>query len=144
MHTNLIKLCVGADDIDDLADWQRRQMIMRAKAGLPERPSCQTRMSPKRAEELTDGGSLYWVIKGMILVRSPIVDVQTLTDRGGRAYCEIDLDPALVRVVPTPRKAFQGWRYLEPKDAPADLGEAAGGDRLPEELAVKLRESGVW
>ncbi len=129
----MIKLCVGCDTVEDLLDWRADQTgpwLMR------------TRQTPKRAAEMVDGGSLYRVFKGVILCRQAILDVATVRE-GVTSRCEVTLDPAIVRVAPTPRRAFQGWRYLEPKDAPADFGDAASGD-LPIELARKLREAGAW
>jgi len=143
MTIHLVKLCVGAETVDDLRHWQARQMRMRSGESRPARPACQTRMTPKQTEALIEGGSLYWVIRGMILVRNRIVGVKTLTDRSGRACCEIDLDPEAVLVEPTPRKAFQGWRYLKPAEAPADLRSGQTGE-LPVKLARELREAGVW
>lgn len=136
MTIHMVKLCVGADDIGDLVDWQKR--LMRDHAA----PFHQTRMMPKRAAELTDGGSIYWVIRGVIQMRQPIVGVNQITDRGGRKACELIFDPELVRVEPTPKRAFQGWRYLQPGDAPADLrGQAVDA---PPELMAGLKNALVW
>ncbi len=143
MTIHMVKLCVGAETVDDLRHWQARQMRIRSGEGRPARPACQTRMTPKQTNALIEGGSLYWVIKGMILVRNRIVGVETLTDRSGRAYCEIDLDPEAALVEPTPRKAFQGWRYLKAAEAPRDLAGGLSGD-VPVKLAQQLREAGVW
>lgn len=146
MTVHILKLAVGAESLADMEAWQARQMKMRAALGQPARPACQTRMMPKRGDELLDGGSLYWVVKGMILFRQRILDVAALTDETGRAYCELDLDPARTLVVPTPRKAFQGWRYLKPEEAPADIGgdSGAGAGEMPADLARDLRQAGVW
>ncbi|HEX6867102.1 MAG TPA: DUF1489 domain-containing protein [Caulobacteraceae bacterium] len=135
MTLHLIKLCVGVDSVDELRDWRAE----RKKRGIA--PVVPTRQTPKRADELMDGGSLYWVIKGMILVRSPILAVRTLD--GGPQPCRIDLGEELILTLPQPRRAFQGWRYLDPKDAPADLPTGAQAD-APPELAKKLREIGAW
>jgi hypothetical protein len=136
MPVHMIKLVVGAATIDDLLDWRAAH----AKAGEPW--VLRTRMTPKRADEMTDGGSIYRVFKGVILCRQRILGVNTVGE-GVTARCEITLDDQIVRVAPTPRRAFQGWRYLEPKDAPPDLDEAAFGE-IPEELARQLREAGAW
>ena len=98
-------------------------------------------MWPKRADEVLAGGSLYWVIKGVILVRQRIIAIDDVVDDHG-PRCGLFLDPELVRTAPQPRRAFQGWRYLEPKDAPADLGELKGGGELPEHLRRQLVELG--
>lgn len=100
-----------------------------------------TRQTPKRAAELVDGGSLYWVIKGVILVRQPILKVVTLDS--GTQPCRIELGPDLIETAPQPRRAFQGWRYLPPADAPPDLA-VAGAEGVPQDLARQLREIGAW
>jgi hypothetical protein len=142
MH--IIKLCVGADSVEDLAEWQRRQIIFRREAGLSAVPVCNTRMTPAKADAVLAGGSLYWVIRGIIEVRQAITGIETLPD-GARTRCEFLLDPALVRVRPVRRRAFQGWRYLAPGDAPSDLaGQGASAGDVPEELARRLVEIGAW
>lgn len=143
MTIHIVKLCVGADSVEDLALWQAEQMKRAKKAKQEARPVCGTRMWPKRADDVLSGGSLYWVIKGVIGVRQRIVAIDHVTDNHG-PRCGLYLDPQLVRTVPQPRRAFQGWRYLEPKDAPADLSEAQGGADLPEHLRRQLVELGAW
>ncbi len=140
---HLIKLCVGADTIDDLQDWQEYVMGERRKLGLSPKPVHQTRQTPKRAEELVDGGSLYWVIKGNVLVRQRLIAVETLEDRNGKSYCELVLEPKLFLTEVQRRKAFQGWRYLKPEDAPRDLADSTAKD-VPPELGAALKEAGVW
>jgi hypothetical protein len=137
MTIHIVKLCVGADSVEDLAEWQKGQIKKR------KRPVCGTRMWPKRLQDVLAGGSLYWVIKGVISVRQRIVEIAEVTDNHG-LRCGLYLDPELVRTVPQPRRAFQGWRYLEPKDAPADLTAAQGGADLPEDLRRRLVELGAW
>lgn len=134
MSVHIVKLCVGADSVEDLAAWQ----------SVHKPPVCGTRMWPKREAEVLDGGSLFWVIKGMICVRQRIVKIDHVTDEHG-PRCGLYLDPELVRTVPQPRRAFQGWRYLKPEDAPADLGAGGAGedDGLPDELRRQLAEIGV-
>jgi hypothetical protein len=140
---NVIKLCVGADSIADLAAWQKMQ-VQRAKSrGNRVAPVCGTRAWPKRREDILAGGSLYWVIKGVIAVRQKIVAIEEVRDDHG-LRCGFYLGPRLIKTVPAPRRAFQGWRYLEPDDAPGDLAALKGGDELPEELRRKLVEIGAW
>jgi hypothetical protein len=136
MALHMIKLVVGAATVEDLLDWREAQRI----AGEPW--FLRTRMTPKRAAELVDGGSVYRVFKGVILCRQKILSVNTVGE-GAAARCQVTLDETVVRVSPTPRRAFQGWRYLEHKDAPPDLDETAFGD-VPEALARQLREVGAW
>jgi len=135
MALHMIKLCVGADTIEDLVEWQRTR-----EAG--DRWIMRTRQTPKRAAELLDGGSLYRVFKGVILCRQAILAVETVGE-GVTARCEVTVDPNIVRVAPTPRRAFQGWRYLQSQDAPPDLSIEAFGD-APPELVRQLREIGAW
>jgi hypothetical protein len=100
-------------------------------------------MWPKRAEAVLAGGSLYWVIKGVVSVRQRVVEIAQVRDDHG-LRCGLYLDAELVRTCPQPRRAFQGWRYLAPKDAPADLAEIQGGADLPEDLRRQLVELGAW
>ena len=144
MAINIIKLSVGAASLDDLVAWQQHQQVRRRALKMDPRPVCDTRMTPKRAAEVTAGGSLYWVIKGVILVRQSIEDITTFDDETGRSRCEFVLNPTLIKTAPQRRKAFQGWRYLETKDAPVDLSVATGGWALPEDLRAELIELGVW
>jgi hypothetical protein len=101
-------------------------------------------MVPKRAAELIDGGSLYWVIKGRISARQRLLGVEPFVDADGIGRCRLWLDPAVVPVRPRPMRAFQGWRYFAPADAPPDLEAAgAGAGALPEELRRELGELGL-
>lgn len=135
MPLHLIKLCVGIDSLEELRAWRAQ----RAKQGFA--PIVPTRQTPKRAAELMDGGSLYWVIKGSIMCRQTIVAVDTL--ESGTQPCRIALALELIATAPQPRRAFQGWRYLEHKDAPPDLSNDIAQDISPE-LARQLRELGAW
>ena len=95
-------------------------------------------------DELLDGGSIYWVIKGVIQVRQAFTDIRVIDDRNGQRACELVFEPELVAVEPMPKRPFQGWRYLKPKDAPADLKAGRGGDDIPPDLHAKLKEAMVW
>lgn len=141
---HLVKLCVGVERVEELARWQEGRAAERRAAGQDARPRHVTRMWPRRADELLDGGSLYWVMKGAILARQPIAALEE-TDLGdGVTRCAIVLEPELIRTVPAPRRPFQGWRYLKPEDAPADLAfDGADGAELPPELSAALSEVGV-
>ena len=137
---HLLKLSVGTDDVADLAEWQATPRAQSAD-GLPRHV---TRMWPKREADLLDGGSIYWVIKGVILCRQPLLRLDEYIGGDGIRRCAITCKPGLIRVEPTRKKAFQGWRYLDPADAPADLGRArAGEDSLPPSLSTALAEIGV-
>lgn len=102
-----------------------------------------TRQTPKRAAELIDGGSLYRVYRGQILSRQRILAVETV-DRGPSRHCEVTLAEEVIRTLPTPRRAFQGWRYLPASDAPPDLSFGGMEEAMPGDLAQRLRELGAW
>ena len=143
MPLHLIKLCVGADSVQDLETWIK-QKLKALKKGARREHIHTTRMVPKRANELTSGGSLYWVIRGQITCRERILDIRPFTDKDGIGRCRVVLDGKLVLVEPRPRAAFQGWRYLEMKEAPRDLSRAApGAARMPEAMRRELRELGL-
>lgn len=144
MALHLIKLCVGCDSVKDHEDWVRQKLKDRKKRKLALEYIHTTRMVPKRADELIDGGSLFWVIRGQISCRHRLIAVRPFVDREGVGRCRLALDPALVLVEPRPFRAFQGWRYLDAKDAPRDLDSAApGAATMPEELRRELRELGL-
>ena len=137
---HLLKLCVGAESVEDLLDWQRTHP---APYPTGERRHV-TRMWPKREAEVLAGGSLYWVVKGVILCRQRILRLDEIAGADGIRRCGIVLDPEVVRTEAAPRRPFQGWRYLEPKDAPRDLPKAREADTaLPEEMALALAEIGL-
>jgi hypothetical protein len=145
MALHLIKLCVGTDSIEDLASWQAERLQERRRAG-EKRPNLfhRTFQSPKRRDELLDGGSLYWVIRGQIMCRERLLAVRPFVDRDGIGRCRLVLDPKVILVEPRPFRAFQGWRYLETKDAPRDLDRAAPGARdMPENMRRELRQLGL-
>jgi len=141
MTVHLLKLCVGVETVQELADWQ----AMRLKRLKRERKRVElchrTLQSPKRRDEVLDGGSLYWVIKGFVLVRQHVLDLRPDTKDDGTACCGIVLDRALVTTRAHPRRAFQGWRYLDAADAPNDLrGFEDAADDMPRAMREDLRE----
>ena len=143
MPLHLIKLCVGCDSVQDLEGWIK-QRLKALKKGARREHIHTTRMVPKRAEELIDGGSLYWVIRGQIMCREKIAAIRPFVDREGVGRCRVVLVPKVVLVEPRPFRAFQGWRYLEAKDAPRDLDRAAPGARaMPEDMRRELRQLGL-
>ena len=144
MPLHLIKLCVGCDSVADLEDWIKQKLKEKKKRRQPPEHIHTTRMFPKRAEELTDGGSLFWVIRGQVACRERILDIRPTTGKDGIKRCQVVLDGKLVLVEPRPRSAFQGWRYLDVKDAPRDLARAApGAARMPEKMRRELQELGL-
>ena len=145
MALHLIKLCVGAHSIEDLADWQRGQMVALKKSAKRPLPYHTTFQTPKRQQELLEGGSLYWVMKGIITVRRRLVGFEEGAREDGTPCCVMVLDPELVPVRPVPRRAFQGWRYLKAEDAPEDLGKGAGDgvSAMPPGMRKRLAELGL-
>jgi len=143
MTVHLQKLSVGSESIQTLADWQNHVVSRRRKQGLSAHHVHVTRMFPKRREEILDGGSIYWVIKGNIICRNRVVGLEETTKNGHRA-CAIMMDPELIPVFPTPRRAFQGWRYLQEGDQPADLTGVESGMDLPASFRAKLIDLGAW
>ena len=141
---NLVKLCVGADEVADLELWQDRRRAEATARGEAYRPTHVTRMWPKRADEVLAGGSLYWVFKGQILARQRIVALEPREGADGITRCAIVMEDEIVRTRAAPRRPFQGWRYLAPEDAPPDLPKGrAGEDDLPDELRLALAEIGL-
>jgi hypothetical protein len=144
MSLHLIKLCVGCDSVRDLEDWIKQKLKAKRKTGEKPEHIHRTRMVPKRATELTDGGSLYWVIRGEVMCRQRIRDVRPFRDKDGIGRCSLVLDPKVILVEPRPYRAFQGWRYLAANDAPRDLDKAVkGAAAMPETLCRELRELGL-
>jgi len=137
MPLHLVKLCVGCRDIAHLAAFQK------ARREATGRNAHVTRMVPRRAKEILDGGSLYWVINGMITVRQRIVAIEPFVDDEGVKRCRLELDTELVPVRPMPRRPFQGWRYLEEADAPPDMNMADGEEDLPEDMRRDLGSLGL-
>ncbi len=144
MTLHLIKLCVGCDSVQDLEDWIRQKLKDKRKRGEKPEHIHRTRMAPKRAAELTDGGSLFWVIRGEVACRQRLLAVRPFRDKDGIGRCALVLDPKVVLVELRPCRAFQGWRYFAAKDAPRDLSKAApGAAAMPEKLRRELRELGL-
>lgn len=144
MALHLIKLCVGAESLQDLREWVAERSLTALAAGLQPHTTHTTRMVPKRLDELLPGGSLYWVIKGQVAARQPLLDIVTFTGGDGINRCNLVLGPEIIETAPQPKRPFQGWRYLKQEDAPRDLG-AIGEDvaAMPEDLRRELAELGL-
>ncbi|MCF2869674.1 DUF1489 domain-containing protein [Octadecabacter sp. G9-8] len=137
---HLQKLSVGTEGVADLAAWQNTKRAQ-AGDGLPRHV---TRMWPKRETELLAGGSIYWVVKGSLLCRQRIARLDEYFGSDGIRRCAIVLDPELIRVVPTLKRPFQGWRYLKDADAPMDLPAGREEEEaLPASLSAALAEIGI-
>jgi hypothetical protein len=138
MTIHLIKLSVGVTDVAHLQSIQSRRL--EATGQVFHR----TRMWPKRQADLLDGGSIYWVIRGSVLARQRVLGLHDDIDEDGQRRCRLELDRKLVETCRQPQRAFQGWRYLDPAAAPADLADTAGqGDELPPHLVEELKRLGL-
>ncbi|MGO8712807.1 MAG: DUF1489 family protein [Rhizomicrobium sp.] len=142
MTLHLIKLCVGADSLEHLSQWQEMRLAELKNKKKPLELMHVTRQTPKRAEELLDGGSLYWVIKGQIAARQHLIALRPLV-RNGVPHCGIVYDPELIATARRTHRPFQGWRYLNAGDAPTDARNLKGGKGLPEALKAELAELGL-
>jgi hypothetical protein len=141
MTVHLIKLCVGVDTVAELAEWQAERLIRLAREKKKVEHCHRTLQMPRRRDEVLDGGSLYWVIKGFVLVRQRVLDLRPDVKNDGTACCGIVLDTELVATRAHPRRAFQGWRYLDPADTPEDAkGFAESADDMPRAMREDLRE----
>lgn len=135
-YINLVKLCVGVDSLADLASY------IEARQSTETRHV--TRMWPRRAVELLNGGSLYWVIKGQVRARQRIIALDEVIGKDGIRRCGIRMDAALIATQSAPKRPFQGWRYLEPGLAPPDLPQIRAAELdLPMTLNAALAEIGV-
>jgi hypothetical protein len=142
MTVHLIKLSVGPDSLTDLAQWQAgRLRDMKRKKQKPQLTHV-TRHRPKRAEEVLDGGSIYWVIKGVIVARQKLTGFAPAM-KNGIPHCGLMLDPKLITVQMRPRRPFQGWRYLDPADAPPDLTPWDTTHEMPGTLQRELMALGL-
>ena len=139
---HLIKLAVGVEDLAHMKKVQAARRKQRRQS--PRSPHwVYTRNTPRRSEELLDGGSLYWVVRGVIRCRQELVGFDDDFDREeARKYCRIKVKRTLIRTAPQACKAFQGWRYLEPDRAPPDLSHGDTSDR-PAERAAELKRLGL-
>lgn len=133
---NLMKLCVGCASPDELEGWQRR---------FGDRPAEHvTRMWPTREAELVEGGSIFWVFKGVMLARQRLLRLEERTGHDGIRRCALIMDREMVRTAALPRRPFQGWRYLRGADAPVDLAPGRAAEpTLPPHLMRELAEMGL-
>jgi hypothetical protein len=141
---HIIKLCVGCDSVEDLGQWQRARLAKMRRRNAKARLRHVTRSMPKRAQDVLDGGSLFWVIKGYVRVRQRIIGLRAVRDEERGTACAIELAPRLTKTQLVAWRPFQGWRYLTPEEAPPDLPpRSKGDDDLPPKLAAALRELGL-
>lgn len=146
MTLHMRKLSVGTETVEGLMEFQAMRRADRLARGEPGFSRHVTRMWPKRADEILSGnGSMYWIIKGVMQARQPILDFEEVIGADGVRRCGIVLDHDLVLTAPRPARAFQGWRYFEAKDAPPDLADVKGevDPGMPPEMLAELRELGL-
>jgi len=133
MPLNLTKIAFRSESPETLRAWLESQ----ARNPWGE-ARLTTRYLPKRHAEMT-GGSLYWIHQHVVVGRSPLLGFEAKPE--GRYW--IRLEPRLIAVHPQARRAHQGWRYLDSKDAPADLDLDLGDDALPGHLVSELAKLGL-
>jgi len=142
-NIHIIKLAVGITDIKHFWDIQRmHEMDYHGVRAVP----CWTRYKPKRGDEiLREGGSIYRVVKNRIVCRHKILGFEIVETQEKGKMCMIMQDAEMIETVAMPRKAFQGWRYLKPADAPPDKGIYTGEqtDTIPDDLAEELKDAGI-
>jgi hypothetical protein len=143
MVIHLVKLCVGVETVEDLQAWIDQRQAQRVREGLAAEQIHTTRMTPKRRDEILAGGSLYWVIKGAVQARQPIIDLRAIRGEDGIGRCQIVMSPELVRTEAQPKRAFQGWRYFKASDTPRDLDPALATSDLPAAFVRELADLGL-
>ena len=139
MTYHLKKIAVGIETIERLRI--RQEMLLSAYGKILHT----TRNMPKQKEQLIKTGSIFWIIKRNVLVRQKILNIISVIRDDGSKGCEIELDKDLVRVIPTPMKPFQGWRYYMVDDTPPDLNLGnLENDDLPENINSELIKLGLY
>lgn len=137
MALNMLKIAAGVSDLDELKELQKERRKERGFYAF------YTRNMPKREEEILDGGSIYWVIKGQIQARQRIKSFKPIVNHRGRPAVLVLFEARLTPTQWRPHRAFRGWRYLEPKEAPKDLPKGAKAKGLPPKMEAELRELGL-
>ncbi len=131
MPLHLTKVAYGATSLEDMRAWF---------AGRGDLAYLTTRYLPKRHAEILDGGSLFWIFKHQLVLRSTILRFEEA--EGGKTNIVISTE--LIPVHPRPKRAHQGWRYLDEADAPVDLGIGEEpGETMPGNLASELARLGL-
>jgi hypothetical protein len=139
----MIKLCVGVATLEELESYRAERAHWWGADYGEDVHVHRTRTMPKRRAEIEGQGSIYWVISGVVRCRQPILRLAEAVDDQGLGCCDIIMSPEMVRVVPRPKRPFQGWRYLDPKDAPSDVGRGGFKDEGSAELALELSRLGL-
>lgn len=142
MTLHIIKLSVGSESLDGLVLWQKQCLKEKKAKGQKPELIHVTRMTPKRAEEVLNGGYIYWVIKGYIVGKQKLLELRPMK-KDGVPHCGLVYDKKMLPVRMTPRKAFQGWRYLDPKDAPPERKQGDNIDEMPVKMRKELADLGL-
>ena len=143
MALNIVKLCVGCSSIADLESWIEETRLLMKRLGRAYEQSHTTRMMPKRIGPGRAEGSLFWVIKSQVLCRQKMIALRPFVDADGISRCSIVLEPTVHPVRPRPMKPFQGWRYMDDKDAPPDMASLGADADIPEDLRKELAGLGL-
>jgi hypothetical protein len=141
MH--MIKLCVGVATLEELEGYREERAHWWGADYGEDVHVHRTRTRPRRWAEIEATGSIYWVISGVIRCRQKVLRLAAAIDEQGRPCCDIIMSPDLARVVPRPRGPFQGWRYLEPRDAPPDFAAHGFAEEGSIEIAEELARLGL-
>ena len=144
MYANFLRTGVGVESIEHLYEIQHGHRQI--KFNGENHAYLFTRRTPTRANDLINGGSVYWIIKRQICARQTIADIQTLKDEDDKPFCHVIMNQQIYLTQPVAHKHIQGWRYLSPEKAPKDIGLFTPNNRpddIPPELAAELAEAGL-
>lgn len=137
MALHMLKLAAGISDLAELKEMQKER---RKERGIY---AFYTRNMPKREEEILDGGSIYWVVKGQIQARQRIKGFKPIINRRGRPAVLVTFEAKLTPTHWRPHRPFRGWRYMTPSEAPKDLPKGTKIKGLPSKMEAELRELGL-
>jgi hypothetical protein len=137
-----LKVSANRESLEDLARWQNACLKDRKKKKQPLLLQHVTRLMPKRKDEIMEGGSIYWAIKGRIVARQKIVDLKPVQKNGGSHFA-ITYEPKLTLVAQRRTQQIEGWRYLAAKDAPPDIAADKTVTNLPDDLKAELSDLGL-
>lgn len=145
MCVNFLRTGVGVQSIHHLHEIQ--STYRQFNDGEKNYAFLTTRRTPIRANDILNGGSVYWIINRQICARQQVVDIQTLQDDEGKNFCRILMNPTIIMTSPTAHRHIQGWRYLTPEKAPSDLHPFDPNedeiDNINPDFAKELAEAGL-
>lgn len=142
MPLHILKVAAGIGSLEHLRDVVQRYAYQDPELGPIMHMSSRNR--PKRADEIVEGGSMFWIIKRTVVARAPIIAIREEERFDGKTGCQFCIRPEIFATVPQPKRGFQGWRYYKDEDTPDDLitGDSDAGKGSPE-LAQELQELGL-